>query len=196
MSIALHPVAGDDVPLAGPGGRPVDADPDLAREQHRVAGEAVPGPALQQDPELGAEGHVEILDPVPVGPDQVDMAPVEVPRGPIADGDVVVTGAVVDRHRVLGAAEGGRALDPVPPEVEGDPGSADDQPIPEAVQQVAGERRVLGDHGPTAQRLGQRRTGGQHEPPGQERQQDQSHAAGGTSCPERQALPSYLGGGT
>ncbi len=51
------------------------------------------------------------------------------------------------------------APDGVPVQVDGDAVGPDDQPVPRAVEQVGGERRVLGHHRAAAQRLGQRRSG-------------------------------------
>jgi hypothetical protein len=123
-----------------------------------------------------SQGHA--LDPVAVGADQVDAAVVEEPDPAVPDGDVVVAGAVVDPHPTGVAGEGLGGGDRVAAEVDGDPRGADDQAVAGAVEQVGGERGVLGDRVAAAQRLGVRRAGGQRQRP--EREQDgEDEVAGG-----------------
>jgi hypothetical protein len=68
-----------------------------------IAGELIRRPAaVEQDRELVEEVHGQVLDPVAVGPDEVDPAPEESRDGRIPDGEVVVA-AVEDPDLVPGS---------------------------------------------------------------------------------------------
>jgi hypothetical protein len=140
-------IAADDVVAAGRG-RADDGDPHRAGPVQAVAGEAVRGPAsLEEDPELAEEVHGQILDPVAVGPDQMNPAPGEGGDRSVPDGDVVVA-AVVDPDLVGSAARDDLAADGVPVQVDGDAVGPNHQPVTRAVEQVGGEGDAPGDHRP------------------------------------------------
>jgi hypothetical protein len=166
-------VPGDPVVPAGRG-RSEDGDPDGAVALEGVAAEAVGRPAaLEQDPELAEEVHRQVLHQVAVGANQVHAAAGEEPHHPVADGHVVVAAAVVDPDLVGIASRDDLAADGVAVQVDGDAAGPDDQPVPGAVEQVGGERGVLGDHRPAAQRLRRRRGGAEREQGRQEDEDDE-----------------------